>query len=394
MFADRVNLSAEPNVLSKVLKLKKHRGETILDLTQSNPTRCGFRYDSERILDALCRQESLDYAPDPHGLSSARRAIAGYYRKKAVSVAPDAIYLTASTSEAYSLLFKLLGNPDDQVLVPNPGYPLLTYLTRFETLVPVRYPQRYADEKGWYLDLDAIEARITKKTRAVVVVNPNNPTGAYLKPEELRALDDICHRNGMALIIDEVFADYPAGDIPSDLSCVTALCRSLTFLLNGFSKMVALPQVKLAWIVITGATSLCEAAKRDLELLLDFYLSVSSQVQHAVPELINLKGKIQSQIQTRILRNERELRHQLAKTGNCRMLKREGGWYAVVEIVDRWDDDQRAVRLLTLDHTLIHPGYFYDFHRDGFVVLSLLPQEELFCKGISRLVGRFGLTTK
>ncbi len=394
MFADRINLSEESNVLSKFLEQKRLRGEAILDLTQSNPTECGFRYDSHRILKALSHQGGLNYLPDPQGLSSARRAIAGYYRNRAVSVTADAIYLTASTSEAYSLLFKLLGNPDDQVLVPSPGYPLLTFLTRFENLVPVHYPQRYADEKGWYLDLDAVEARITKKTCAVILVNPNNPTGAYLKPKELMGLDEICHRNNLALIVDEVFSDYSANHTPFDLSCAAGGCRSLTFVLNGFSKMVALPQVKLGWILVSGAAKQLDTAKRHLETLLDFYLSVSSQAQHAVSDLIDLRPEIQSQIKTRISRNENELQRQLEKTGNCRMLRREGGWYAVVEIVDRWNDDQRALRLLTLDNTLIHPGYFYDFHRDGFVVLSLLPQEKLFCEGIGNLVGRFGSSIK
>lgn len=390
MFSNRVDLKTSPNELARIVKRHKACGRTVLDLTETNPTKIGLTYEKGEILAALSRPEGLRYEPDPCGILPAREAICGYYREIGDNVDPGAVYLTSSTSEAYAAVFKLLGDPGDEILIPCPGYPLLNYLARFESLLGIFYPKRYAPERGWYLDFDAIEARITPKTRAIVVVSPNNPTGAYLKDREIIALDRICCRHDMALIVDEVFWDYNDTCSFQPVQSAVNRCKTLTFVLNGFSKMVALPQVKLGWIVVSGEKKQLGIAKKRLEMLLDFYLSVSAQSQYAVGGLLALRHAIQGQIKNRIAFNQKELNRNLAETENCRMLLREGGWYAVVEIDDQWEDDARVATLLSEDRTLVHPGYFYDFHREGFIVISLLTQVDLFKQGIRALVKRFG----
>jgi alanine-synthesizing transaminase len=391
MFSNRFDWQTPPNALSLLLDQKRATGRPICDLTQSNPTRCGFSYDSAAIMAALSQGAAMDYEPDPHGLFAARQAIARYYRTFGAGIEPQRIFLTASTSEAYSLLFKLLGDPGDEVLIPRPGYPLLSFLTRFEGLRPVAYPLRYDDEKGWRLDLDVLSALVTSKTRAVVLVNPNNPTGSYIKEDELAALDVLCCRHAAALIVDEVFADYavtdaPAARVPSAVDRTQALC----FILNGFSKMVALPQFKLGWITVSGGSAKIRTACRRLEALLDFYLPVSAPIQHAAAPLLDLRGGIQYQISSRVDQNHSYLRDQVECIANIRALRREGGWYAVADISDALGDEERVLQLLDRTDTLLHPGYFYDFNREGFVVISLLPPVDAFKTGVGNLVGAFG----
>ena len=391
MFSKRINVAKGPNTLSQIVEAQKKQGRLSLDLTQSNPTKIGLAYDCKQILAVLNRPEGLTYDPDPCGLKATRNVISDYYQKIEAPADPGSIYVTASTSEAYGVLFKLLGDPYDQILIPSPGYPLLSFLARFESLDPVFYPLRYASKRGWYFDFDAIEARISSKTRAVVVVNPNNPTGVYLKQHDLLTLNQLCRKNNMALIVDEVFSDFHDDSLSiSFVRTAVGKCKALTFVLNGFSKMVALPQVKLGWIVVSGEVRQVEVAKERLEMLLDFYLSVSSQAQHAAKGLLALRKDIQNQIKHRIAHNQKELKRQLARTSNCRMLIREGGWYAVVEIEDLLEEEAKVVQLLTEDNTLVHPGYYYDFHREGFVVVSLLPNPQQFKQGIGNLVKRFG----
>ncbi|MFP4350269.1 MAG: pyridoxal phosphate-dependent aminotransferase [Desulfococcaceae bacterium] len=394
MFSDRFDWGEAPNPLSRLLQEKTAAGTAVLDLTASNPTRAGFEYDADIILNALAHPDGMVYTPDPQGLETARQAVAAYYRDIGCEPSLDRLFLTASTSEAYSVLFKLLGNPEDEILIPRPGYPLLTHLARFEGLRPFSYPLRYDDEQGWDIDLDVLEALITPRTRAVVVVSPNNPTGSYLRRKTLAALDRVCSRSHLALIVDEVFSDFVAEEAPPD-RVETALNRTeaLTFVLNGFSKLVALPQMKLGWIAVSGESNRVRAARSRLETLLDFYLSVGTPIQLAAPVLFRLRGKIQSQVQSRLSENHRYLKTETDSALNCRVLRREGGWYAVIDIADAVTDEDRVLRLLDLDNTLIHPGYFYDFHREGFVVVSLLPSPNIFAAGIDRLIARFGSVT-
>ncbi|MFZ1987235.1 MAG: pyridoxal phosphate-dependent aminotransferase, partial [Desulfatitalea sp.] len=324
------------------------------------------------------------YEPDPRGLPSARRAIADYYRGQGCTMDAERLFLTASTSDAYSLLFKLLADPGDEVLIPTPGYPLLAYLARFEGLAAVAYPLRYDELAGWTIDLEVLQALVTPRTRAVVLVNPNNPTGSYVKRAELGALDDICRRHALALVVDEVFADYAAAEAPPErVRTAVGQTRALTFVLNGFSKMVALPQVKLGWIAVGGEGALVRNACERLEALLDFYLSVSTPVQHAVEPLLGTRRPIQQQLSARIEENSRYLRDKVSQSAHSRMLLREGGWYAIVDIRDALGDEERVLRLLDQHNTLVHPGFFYDFNREGFVVVSLLPTPEVFRAGVA-----------
>ncbi|MFZ0132866.1 MAG: pyridoxal phosphate-dependent aminotransferase [Desulfobacterales bacterium] len=390
MFSDRFDWNLPPNPLSRLLDDKKRAGETVLDLTESNPTRVGLAYPVDDILAALSRPASLTYTPDPRGLSTARRAIGNYYHERGVSIDTDALFLTAGTSDAYSMLFKLLGNPGDEILIPRPGYPLLSYLARFEGLQADAYPLSYDITKGWSIDLDVLQALITPRTRAIVLIDPNNPTGSYVKPAEWAALAALGRRHELALIVDEVFSDYAAGDstdfLPQDLSRF----KALTFILNGFSKSVGLPQVKMGWIAVGGKSAQARVARSRLETLLDFYLSVATPVQHATDTLLALRHAVQRQILCRIEANSRLLQERVARTGNCRVLRREGGWYAVVDILDAVSDEDRVLQLLANDDTLVHPGFFYDFNREGFVVVSLLPPEDTFRRGVSRLIERYG----
>jgi len=390
MFSDRFDWDQGSNTLSLLLGDKQRRGETVVDLTESNPTRVGLAYDDDDILAALSHSGSMEYAPDPRGLSIARQAIANYYRERGALIDTDALFLTAGTSDAYSILFKLLGNPGDEVLIPRPGYPLLSYLARLDSLRACSYPLRYDSAEGWSIDLDVLQALITPQTRAIVLIDPNNPTGSYVKQTEWKAIDVMCRRHDLALIVDEVFYDYGAGGAAGFMPAHPYRFESLTFVLNGFSKLVGLPQLKLAWIVVGGEYGLSSAARSHLETLLDFYLSVATPVQHAAERLLVRRHAIQQQILSRIEANSRFLEERIASTGNCRVLQREGGWYAVVDILDMVSDEVRVIQLLKHDNTLVHPGFFYDFNREGFVVVSLLPGEDIFRSGVSRLIRRYG----
>ncbi len=390
MFSDRSNWNLSPNSLSVLLQDKKSRGVDILDLTVSNPTRIGLDYDSDEILAAISQPQSMTYEPDPRGLVQAREAIAKYYKDRGERVDLDAIFLTASTSEAYSVLFKLLGNPGDEILIPKPGYPLLSYLVCFEGLHALSYPLRYDDRKGWSIDMDVLQALINPKTKAIVLVNPNNPTGSYVSRQELAELYAVCREYDLALITDEVFSDFNATEKPVRIQTAVNHSNPLTFVLNGLSKMVGLPQVKLGWIVVSGDPDLSKAALSRLEMMLDFYLSTSTPVQHAAKRLFHQRQVIQGQMFSRIASNSRFLEAQLARTSNIRSLTREGGWYAVIEIFDEVSDEDRVLQLLDRDNTLAHPGYFYEFHREGFLVVSLLTPCDIFSNGITRLISRFG----
>jgi len=390
MFSDRANWDISPNRLSRLLEKKKAGSETVLDLTASNPTQAGFRYEDEKILTALAQPQAMVYEPDPRGLATAREAVKDYYQELGKDIDMNSIFLTASTSEAYSVLFKLLGNSNDEVLIPRPGYPLLSFLAVFEDLRPVAYPLKYDDARGWFMDIDVLQALISPCTRAVVVVNPNNPTGSFLKEPELKALDSICRGRDLALIVDEVFSDFGAAPNPEQVRTAVNRSTALTFVLNGLSKMAGLPQMKLGWIVVSGKSALAETVQARLEMMLDFYLSVSTPVQHAAKKLLQGRKSIQKQMLSRLEENSGFLKEQLAQTANCKLLPHEGGWYAILEISDSVSDEDRVLQLLEKDNTLVHPGYFYEFDREGFVVVNLLTPVETFQAGILRLIARFG----
>jgi hypothetical protein len=404
MFSNRIRWGAAANRLMRALEAKKAAGAALLDLTESNPTRAGFRYEEGPILEALARPAALRYEPDPRGLPAARRAVAEYYRERGRPVEEGSLVLASGTSEAYAWLFKLLADPGGEVLVPKPGYPLLEVLTALESVRLAHYPLRYGEPRGWSVDLERLRDSISTRTKAVVAVSPNNPTGNFLKEDELAAIGGLCRQFGLALIVDEVFCDYgggPAGgrgevpaegggDIPAERRVESAVNQreTLTFVLNGFSKVLGLPQVKLAWVQVSGPEGPAREAGERLEFIADAYLSVSTPVQQAAPALLRGRGAIQAQIRRRLAENDGFLRQRSAGVPLCRVLKREGGWYAVLALAERAPDEDLALRLLERDGVLVHPGYFYDFPSEGFLVVSLLTPVEVFREGVERVLAR------
>jgi alanine-synthesizing transaminase len=384
MFSHRVPADHTANRLSTAIEARRAGGAPLLDLTESNPTRCGFHHDEPALLAALASPGALRYEPHPQGLLSARTAVAGYYGEAGVAVHPDSLFLTTGTSEAYGQVFKLLADPGDEILVPTPGYPLLDVLTQLEAVRLVPYLLRHG-AAGWAIDVERLRASVSTRTRAIVVVSPNNPVGAFLKRGELDELNALCRAFACALIVDEVFSDYAAG---TDASRVRTTARNdevLTFTLNGFSKLVGLPQMKLGWIAVSGPADLVRAARERLSFVTDAYLSVSAAVQHAAPAILRQRVRLQHEINRRLEDNGRTLRECLAPLPSCRVLFREGGWYAVVRIPDDASDEDLVISLLERDGVLVHPGYFYDFPVGTFLVLSLLPEVETFRRGAASL---------
>lgn len=390
MFSNRVQKSPTPNRLTAALERQKKAGARIADLTESNPTRSGFRYDAAEISRALVQPGAMLYEPHPRGLRAAREAVAGYYRERGVVVDPECVVLASGTSEAYGHLFKLLADPEGEILVPVPGYPLLEVLTALESVRLVSYRYSYDERKGWVLDIERLGNTVSNRTKAIVAVSPNNPTGAFLKKHDLAAIAEVCRRLDLALIVDEVFSDYASGDDGARVATAAGHDGALTFVLNGFSKIVGLPQLKLAWIVVSGPPELRGSALEGLEFIADAYLSVSTPVQHAAPMILRGRGAIQSQILERLDENEHTLASVLTAVPACQILKREGGWYAVVRLPDDVSDEEFSVRCLEDDGILVHPGYFYDFPSGNHLVLSLLTPVDMFREGAAKLAARLG----
>jgi alanine-synthesizing transaminase len=371
MFSNRLDWNLPPNEISALLDAKRRDGVAILDLTESNPNRAGIRLPDQEVLQPLSSTDSLQYEPCAAGLARARQAVADYYSAAGLQVHPDRIVLTASTSEAYSFLFKLLMNPGDNVLVPRPSYPLFEHLAALESVKVDPYSLRY--QEGWWIDMETIRRR----ARAIVVVNPNNPTGSYLKKSEWHRLAAICHANQIALISDEVFSDYSFAPDPDRVPSVAANQEILSFALGGLSKLVGLPQMKLGWILVSGPRQ--QEALDRLHWIADTYLSVSAPVQHAAAHWLSLRSGFQARLIER-------LDHNLALArASCEVLDLEGGWYATLRLPCTLSDQQWAINLLREDNVLVQPGYFYDFQQDSLLVVSLLTPPEVFAEGIHRI---------
>jgi aspartate/methionine/tyrosine aminotransferase len=380
VFSGRLNWNLRPNRISTMLAEKRQAGSPVLDLTESNPTRVGLVYPQAEILAALADANALSYHPSPRGLDSAREAVAGYYRDRGTQVDRQQVLLTASTSEAYAYLFKLLANPGDEILAPRPSYPLFEFLAGLESVNIRQYPLRY--DGVWHVDFDALKQAITPRTRGIVVVNPNNPTGSFLKRAELDVLDLLAAERGLAILSDEVFRDYGFGEEADRVSTLAGERRALTFCMSGLSKIAGLPQMKLGWIVASGPHS--EEALDALELIADTYLSVSTPIQVALPRLLGLSGSILKEIRERTasdLVRLRETIHGSAAT----LLRTEGGWYAVLQVPRTCTEEEWALKLLDESGVLVQPGFFFDFESEAFLVLSLLPERAVFAEGLSRL---------
>jgi alanine-synthesizing transaminase len=384
-FAHRTAWNLAANRYTEALEKHRRTGRELLDLTGSNPTAIGLHYDDGKLLGALANRGSLRYDPQPRGLLAAREAVAAYYAERGSRVAPDDLILTTSTSEAYSFVFRLLCDPGDTVLAPAPSYPLFDFLSDLQDVNLARYELVY--DQGWQMDFHSLQMAMRaagSRCRAVLVVHPNNPTGAYVKPHELHELNQICAANEMSIIADEVFLDYSiANETPLTF---TGNRDALTFTLSGLSKISALPQMKVAWVAVSGPEELKSAALPRLEVIADTYLSMNAPIQLAVPEMLEERHSVQQQMMQRIRTNLAEFDAQLVMQTLCQRLEVEGGWYASLRVPVTASDEELAIKLLQHTGVLVQPGHFYDFQAGGYVVLSLITETSIFRTGIRRLL--------
>ena len=377
MFARRTEWNLVENRFAETLRSARASGAELLDLTVSNPTRCNFKFDSERILTALSHAGSLNYDPDAQGLLLARKAVAEYYnaskvRGNAAPGLPEQIFLTTSTSEAYSYLFRLLCDPGDEVLVPRPSYPLFDYLADIQDIHLRAYELFY--DHGWHVDFGGLQRLVTGRTRAVLVVNPNNPTGSFVQRSELDQLTF-----AFAQFTDRLL-DYEVEGAADVSAAFSTEC--LSFALSGLSKISCLPQMKLAWIVLNGPEHVRAEAHARLQLISDTYLSVNAPIQHAAQELLKQKDQLQPQLVQRVRANLKFLDQHLRTAQSIQRLKVEGGWYAIVRIPAKKSDEDVAIELISRAGVVVHPGHFYDFPHEGYLVVSLITPEDQFQKGI------------
>jgi len=397
MFARRTEWNLAANRYSLAVEqarsLEVNGGRRLLDLTASNPTTVGLHFEGERILRALQHPRALEYEPASKGILAAREAVAAYYAGCGVALSAERIILTVSTSEAYSYCFRLLCDPGDEVLVPQPSYPLFAFLADIQDVKLVPYELVY--DHGWQIEFESLRRAITPRSRAIMVVHPNNPTGHFTRHWELERLNALCREHELALVADEVFLDYGLGNGSGDerdnataeppLS-FAANDAALTFTLSGLSKICALPQIKVAWIAASGPPALVYAALDRLDVIADTYLSPNAPVQWAVAELLATREGIQRQLRQRVQRNLRELDAQLAKAKMTSRLEFDAGWYAVLRTPSTRTDEETAIALLEQESVLIHPGHFFDFPGAGYLVASLIAPEEDFREGIGRVL--------
>ncbi len=386
MFSDRTLWNLTPNALSAHLAARRASRRPFDDLTESNPTRVGLGLAHGPAWSALAAPAVARYEPDPRGLPVAREAVCAYYAARGHALTPDDLVLTASTSEAYAWLFKLLCDAGDEVLVAHPSYPLFDDLAKLEGVTLRAVP--LADEGRWELDVDALASAVTPRTRAVLIVHPNNPTGSLVSREAREALVAMCARRGLALVVDEVFGDYAWRD---DRTRAGSFCdedRALTFTLSGLSKVLAMPQLKLGWMVVRGPRALRDEAIARLDMIADSYLSVGAPVQHAAASLLAHRESVQGAIRARVAANLGALRAGLHGGSCATLLAADAGWYAMLRVPRTRSDDAWVRALLDDDDVLVQPGWFFDVPREGVLVVSLLPEEPVFARAIARVLAR------
>lgn len=384
-FSERTGWNLSETDLARSVKARRDAGLPLIDLTASNPTRCGFAYDEAAILGPLSQQESLVYDPDARGMLQARNAVSRYYADHGAVVDPQNVFLTPSTSEAYSYLFRVLCDPGDEILIAQPSYPLFDFLAQIENVRLVPYPLLY--DHGWHLDPDALRKRITSRTRAIALVHPNNPTGHFTKAAERKELESICVDHGLALIVDEVFLDYGLAEA-SEPSFAAGDHRVLTFVLSGLSKVAALPQMKASWIAAFGPEPALQASTGRIEIIADTFLSMNAPVQTALPSWLTGRASIQRQIMARVRKNLSTLDGQLAGTAVSR-LEAEGGWYIVLRVPAIEPDEQFATRLVRDLGVEVHPGSFFGFPASGWLVFNLLTETLGFSEGTQVIINQF-----
>jgi alanine-synthesizing transaminase len=382
-FSARTAWPRSENLLSVQLARLRAAGAPLVDLTTSNPTTADLPYDGPSILAAWASPEALGYAPEALGLASARAAVAAYYARRGLVVSPERVLLTASTSEAYTHLLRLLCDAGDHVLVPTPSYPLFDFLLDLADVA--RTPYRLAWDGAWYLDRDSVRRALTPRTRAILVVSPNNPTGTVLGADDRAWLCALAAERGLALISDEVFADYAASHRAASWIGEPVL----TFSLNGLSKVAGLPQLKLGWVVLGGPPAQVDEARARLELVADTFLSVSTPVMVALPTLLAGADAWQRHLVRRLADNRRAL-VELTRGTALAVRPSDGGWSAIVDGPRLDSDEATSLRLLTEAHVVVHPGYLFDLEQAGCLVLSLLPPPAVFSEGVRRIVSALG----
>ena len=384
-FSQRLPWEHAQNRLTLAIEARRARGLPILDLTETNPTRVGLIYPEEELRETFRRSVAAEYQPHPRGLLAAREALAATLARPGDAVSPDDLVLTASTSESYSLLFKLFGDPGDEVLTAAPSYPLLDSLAALDALVLRHFHLR--PRRRFALDPETVELALSPRTRLLALVHPGNPTGAFLASAAQEAMTALCASRGIPLVSDEVFADYPLGTAGADRAGPAAARPgdALTFSLGGLSKSAGLPSLKLGWIRIGGPETLRRRTVAALELVADSYLSVATPVQRALPVLLALAPRIRALILDRLLENLAVLRQTLAEVSAAELLEPAGGWSAVIRVTSMPSDEEIVLQLLEREGVLVHPGYFFDFTTDDFLALSLLPDPAVFTEGVRRL---------
>lgn len=385
MFSKRTEWKLTPNRFAQAQADLRAAGVKVLDLSVSNPTRADLHYDAEAILQSLAQPETMHYDPQPKGLLTARQAVMRYYHDAhdLYGVDPESLILTTSTSEGYSYVFRLLCNVDDEILVPKPSYPLFEFLADLQDVKLAPYPLIY--DSGWQIDFPSLYKAVNHRTRAVVVVHPNNPTGSYATPAEVEAINRFCTEYNLALVVDEVFLDYAHDGAARSSFALND--RALTFTLSGVSKISALPQMKIAWVAASGPEDRKKEALARLEVIADTYLSMNAPLQLAAPALLDQRKAIQPLLLDRVRNNLSELDRQLDHQKTCERLRVDGGWYVVLRVPALQSDEDLAIDLLRKVAVLVHPGHFYDFPKDGYLVLSLITPAEAFREGIKRILG-------
>ena len=387
-FSERTGWDLTDNPLATALGRARAEGRPIADLTESNPTRAGL-VDQAPLVAALGHPRGARYDPEPLGHAEARAAVAAYYADRGLEVDAARVVISASTSESYGWLMKLLCERGDAVLVPAPSYPLLSFLAALEDVTLVTYP--IALDGRWRVDLEAIEAAVDAATRAIVIVHPNNPTGSFVTRDEAAGIEAIAARHGLAIVVDEVFGDFAHGELEADrLPSFAGRAGALTFVLSGLSKVTLLPQLKLGWIAISGPEDVATEALARLEVVADTYLSVGTPVQRALPEILAARHAIQGAARARVAGNLAALDAAIGAIepgSGLRRLPVEGGWYAMIEAPRALDEDAWVERLIEDHAVVVHPGYFFDAEGEGIYVVSLLPEAGLFAAAIGRVVG-------
>jgi aspartate/methionine/tyrosine aminotransferase len=380
-FSSRLPPHTDTNALSRRVETLRASGIAFVDLTESNPTRVGLPYPDD-LLAPLGDPRALRYEPSAVGLSSAREAIAADCARRGARIEPSQVVLSASTSESYTWLFKLLCDAGDAVLVPRPSYPLFEHLTRLELVEAIPYDLEYHGR--WEIDFTRLEAA-PARTRAILVVSPNNPTGSFVSAAEVDRLTDLCRRHRWALIVDEVFADYTL-DTTRPVTDIAARGDALAFTLGGASKSLGLPQLKLGWTIVGGPPAERAAAVAGLELIADTFLSVGTPVQAAAATLLETAAPVRNAIHDRVRGNLTRARQLAAGYRSCDVLPVEGGWSAVLRVPATRPEEQLVLELLDRAHVLVHPGYFFDFPREAYVVVSLLPPPAEFTAALTRVL--------